>query len=55
MFVNISPSLENVNESLSSLGFAQRCRKTELGVSQRVKTQSKPNIGSEDSVIMNNR
>lgn len=31
MFVNISPSTYNIQETLSSLQFASRCRNVELG------------------------
>lgn len=35
MFVNISPIKWNVNESITSLQFAQRCRKVELGAAKK--------------------
>jgi hypothetical protein len=31
MFVNINPSISNINESMNSLSFGVKCRKTELG------------------------
>merc|ERR1711865_1052218 len=31
MFVNVSPAAVNASETLNSLGFASRCRATELG------------------------
>eukprot|EP00604_Paraphysomonas_vestita_P002960 CAMPEP_0174820936 /NCGR_PEP_ID=MMETSP1107-20130205/5093_1 /TAXON_ID=36770 /ORGANISM="Paraphysomonas vestita, Strain GFlagA" /LENGTH=547 /DNA_ID=CAMNT_0016037257 /DNA_START=607 /DNA_END=2250 /DNA_ORIENTATION=+ len=41
MFVNISPAVYNVGESICSLGFAQRCRSLELG---QAKKQSDPSV-----------
>jgi hypothetical protein len=35
MFVNISPAIYNVNETLCSLNFASRCRNIELGQAKR--------------------
>lgn len=35
MFVNISPAVYNVGESICSLGFAQRCRSVELGQAKK--------------------
>jgi kinesin family protein C2/C3 len=35
MFVNISPVLYNVGETLCSLNFAQRCRNVELGQAKK--------------------
>ena len=39
MFVNVSPAAVNAAESINSLGFAARCRATELG-------QAKKNVSS---------
>ena len=39
MFVNVSPAAVNAAESINSLGFAARCRATELG-------QAKKNVTS---------
>lgn len=35
MFVNISPAIYNVGESICSLGFAARCRSVELGQAKK--------------------
>ena len=44
MFVNISPAVYNLSESLCSLTFASRCRNVELG--QAKKQQNQVNSGS---------
>jgi hypothetical protein len=41
MFVNISPAVYNVSETLCSLNFASRCRSVELG-------QARRQVGTED-------
>lgn len=40
MFVNISPVHYNVSETVCSLTFAERCRKTELGGAMKNTNQS---------------
>ncbi len=40
MFVNISPAVYNVGESICSLGFAARCRSLELGQAKKQSDKS---------------
>ena len=40
MFVNISPAVYNVSETLCSLGFAARCRAVELGQAKKQTSES---------------
>lgn len=40
MFVNISPVHYNISETVCSLTFAERCRKTELGGAMKNTNQS---------------
>ena len=48
-FVNISPAIYNLGETVCSLNFATRCRSTELGQAKRQTGASKES-GDNDSV-----
>jgi kinesin family protein C2/C3 len=48
MFVNISPAVYNMGETLCSLNFASRCRSVELG---QAKKQSDDSNASSSSAI----
>lgn len=53
MFVNISPAVYNVSETLCSLNFAARCRSVELGQAkkqQQVSGSSGANGGTDNGV-----
>ena len=43
MFVNISPAVYNLNETLCSLTFASRCRNVELGQAKKQTITGVPN------------
>lgn len=49
MFVNISPAVYNVGETLCSLNFASRCRSVELGQAKK-QQQAQPSLSSGGSV-----
>ena len=43
MFVNVSPAVYNMNETVCSLTFAARCRATELGQAKKQSNSSSSN------------
>lgn len=47
MFVNISPSMYNVGESLCSLNFASRCRNVELGQAKKQSSTSEVAVANQ--------
>ena len=57
MFVNISPAVYNLGETICSLNFASRCRNTELGQAKKQtddrsasSASLKPSGGSTDAL-----
>ena len=48
MFVNISPAVYNLGETICSLNFASRCRNTELGQAKK-QSDDKPVAASRSS------
>ena len=50
MFVNISPAIYNVGETVCSLNFAYRCRAVELGQAKRNVEDNKQRRGGSGDV-----
>ena len=48
-FVNISPAIYNLGETVCSLNFASRCRTTELGQAKKHSTTTTTSSGSSSS------
>jgi len=48
-FVNISPAIYNLGETVCSLNFASRCRTTELGQAKKHSTATTTSSGSSSS------
>ena len=48
MFVNVSPALYNMGETLCSLTFAARCRATELGQAKKQSLSGGSNSSSDN-------
>lgn len=49
MFVNISPAVYNLGETVCSLNFASKCRSTELGQAKKQTAPAGEGGGSESS------
>lgn len=57
MFVNVTPAHYNIQETVSSLQFASRCRKTDIGFAQQniAINSAGANANGRNSLVMKAR